>query len=317
MSESALQVRGLEKHFGQTQVLHGVDLDVAPASICGFLGPNGAGKSTTMKILMGLLRPSDGEAWVFGRNVGDDGPAARALIGYLPQHPHFHPYRTCREVLEYVLWLHPGRVTARERRRRIDELLGALGLALLADRRTRNLSGGEAQRLGIAQALVAQPHLLMLDEPAAALDPEGRRDVLELLEGLRGQTTVFYSTHILDDVQRVSDSVVIISNGRVVSQGPIDDLLAFEHSMWTVRVHGQADAARDRLAGEPWVAAIDSRRRGDSDIWTVHVTDDDAARDRMASVLVTERECDVVELHPSDRTLEDAYLSIVGHDDEH
>ncbi len=314
MSESALQIRGLAKHFGQSQVLHGIDIDVAPRSICGFLGPNGAGKSTTMKILMGLLRPSDGEAWVFGRNIGDDGPAARALIGYLPQHPRFPPHQTCREVLEYVLWLHPGRSARVGRKRRIDDLLGAVGLTALADRRTGNLSGGETQRLGIAQALVADPSLLVLDEPAAALDPEGRRDVLDLLGGLRGRTTVFYSTHILDDVQRVSDSALIISGGRIVSQGSIDDLLATEHSMWTVRVQGEVDAARNRLAAEPWVADIDARQRGSSGVWTVHVTDDDIARDRLVSVLLAQRGCDVTEFHPSDRTLEDAYLSIVGHD---
>jgi len=316
MDELALQVNGLEKHFGKTEVLSGVDLAVPRRSIYGFLGPNGAGKSTTMKIVMGLLRASGGSAAVFGRDVRRDGPAARALVGYLPQHPRFHPYRTCRQVLTYVARLYPGGSRGSDLHVRVDELLDAVGLGELANRKTRGLSGGESQRLGLAQALVSEPELLVLDEPAAALDPQGRHDVLQILDGLRGNTTVFYSTHILEDVQRVSDRVAMISHGRIVADGPLAELLTSDDSSWTIRTSGPSDAARGRLGSEPWVTDLHVRKQRESDVWTVRLAAD-APADRLLPVLLEDRSIDVSEFHPSDHTLEDAYLSIVGHDNEH
>jgi len=315
MKDLALEVRGLHKSFGGTEVLRGLDLGVPRHSIYGFLGPNGAGKSTTMKIIMGLVRPSGGQASVFGRDVRRDGPAARALIGYLPQHARFHPYRTCRQVLEYVAALYPGREPRGDLRYRIDELLGSVGLGDFADRRTRGLSGGEAQRLGLAQALVPRPDLLILDEPSAALDPQGRRDILEIIDSLRGRVTIFYSTHILDDVQRVSDSVAVISRGRVVADGPISDLLSGRGSIWRITTTGAGDSTRDRLAAEVWVEDVDLRARGDNQIWSVRLSNDEAS-DRLLGVLLADDSIDIAEFHPSDHALEDAYLAVVGHDNE-
>jgi ABC-2 type transport system ATP-binding protein len=312
MDENALEIHDLQKHFGRHEVLRSIDLAVPVGSICGFLGPNGAGKSTTLKIIMGLLRPSGGRALVFGEDVIRHGAAARARIGFLPQHTRFHPYRSCRDVLTFVAHLYPGHRPRAEVRRRVDELLELVGMADKADRRAGKLSGGEAQRLGIAQALVSDPDLVILDEPAASLDPQGRHDVLSILEQLRGQTTVFYSTHILDDVQRVSDSVAVLAGGEVVAHGPIDELLASPTSAWTIRLDGTLDEARARLAAEPWVADIRAHPRGNQQVWTVQVTDDAAARSEMLPLLVSHEEIDVVEFHPSDRTLEDAYLDIVG-----
>jgi ABC-2 type transport system ATP-binding protein len=308
----ALEIHDLHKHFGRTQALRSVDLAVPVDSIFGFLGPNGAGKSTTMKIVMGLLRPTGGRALVFGEDVRRHGVAARARVGYLPQHTKFHPYRTCRQVLTYVAHLYPGRHRRSELHDRVDELLDAVGLADKANRRAGKLSGGEAQRLGIAQSLVSEPDLLILDEPAASLDPQGRHDVLTLLDSLRGRTTIFYSTHILDDVERVSDTVAILTEGRVVAQGPIHELLATPTTAWTVRLNGDADEAERRLSEEGWVTNIVSRPRGDQQLWTVQVDDDAAAREHLLPLLVGHDTCDVVEFHPSDRTLEDAYLDIVG-----
>ncbi len=315
MADPALEIHDLHKQFGRTQALRSVDLSVPVDSIFGFLGPNGAGKSTTMKIVMGLVRPTGGRALVFGEDVRRHGVAARARIGYLPQHTRFHPYRTCRQVLTYVAHLYPGRHPRAVLNERVDELLDAVGLTDKAGRRAGKLSGGETQRLGIAQALVSEPDLLILDEPAASLDPQGRHDVLTLLDGLRGRTTIFYSTHILDDVQRVSDTVAILTEGRVVAQGPIGELLTTPTTAWTVRLDGEADGARRRLAEEAWVSDIISRPRGDQQLWTVHVDDDAAAREHLLPLLVSDDECDVVEFHPSDRTLEDAYLDIVGAND--
>ena len=312
MVDPALEIHDLQKSFGRTRVLRSVDLTVPTGSIFGFLGPNGAGKSTTLKITMGLLRSSGGRVLVFGEDVGRHGVAARARIGFLPQHTRFHPYRTCRDVLAYVAHLYPGRRSRRELQTRIDELLDLVGMADKARRRAGSLSGGEAQRLGLAQALVSDPDLLILDEPAASLDPQGRHDVLSILDDLRGRTTVFYSTHILDDVQRVSDSVAILTGGEVVAEGPIDQLLETPTSAWTVRLNGAPDDARVRLAAEPWIEDIRSSPRGDQQLWTVRVTDDAVAESRMLPLLVAEDEIDVVEFHPGERTLEEAYLDIVA-----
>ena len=312
MDGTALEIHDLQKSFRRTEVLHSVDLAVPTDSIFGFLGPNGAGKSTTLKIIMGLQRPSGGRALVFGEDVTRHGAAARARIGFLPQDARFHPYRTCRDVLSYVAHLYPGRRPRRELRTRIDELLDLVGMGDKVHRRAGNLSGGEAPRLGSAQALVTDPDLLILDEPAASLDPQGRHDVLTILEGLRGRTTVFYSTHILDDVQRVSDAVAVLSEGEVIAQGPIDELLETPTSAWTVRLNGSTEAARTRLSEEPWIADIRVHPRGQQELWTVRVSDDAAASQRMLPLLVAEDSVDVVEFHPSERTLEDAYLDIVG-----
>ena len=313
MSDLALEVKGLQKHFGSTEVLRNLDLEIPLHSIYGFLGPNGAGKSTTMKIVMGLLRPSGGQAAVFGHDVRRNGPAARAQVGYLPQHVRFHPYRTCRQVLKYVAGLYPGREPRAELEHRIDELLEAVGLRDLADRRTAGLSGGESQRLGLAQALVPQPSLLILDEPAAALDPQGRHDVLEIIDSLRGKATIFYSTHILDDVQRVSDRVAVISGGRIVTDGPISNLLTGDGTTWTIRTTGSDDVTRSRLAAEPWITDIDVKPRGNSEIWSVRLADDSAA-DQLLHMLLANEDVDIAEFHPSDHTLEDAYLTIVRND---
>ena len=313
MADLALEVKGLRKHFGSTEVLRDVDLEIPVHSIYGFLGPNGAGKSTTMKIVMGLLRPSGGRAAVFGHDVRRSGPAARAQVGYLPQHARFHPYRTCRQILVYVAGLYPGREPRGELNGRIDELLEAVGLSDLADRRAGGLSGGESQRLGLAQALVPQPPLLLLDEPAAALDPQGRHDVLGIIESLRGRATIFYSTHILDDVQRVSDRVAVISGGRIVTDGPISDLLTGDGSSWTIRTTGCDDSTMARLTAEPWVTDIDVRPRGDSEIWSVRLADNGSA-DRLLHLLLADEGVDIAEFHPSDHTLEDAYLTIVRND---
>lgn len=316
MADLALQTHDLQKHFGKTEVLRSVDLAVPRHSIYGFLGPNGAGKSTTMKIVMGLLRPSGGRVEVFGRDSQRHGPAARALVGYLPQHPRFQPYRTCRETVLFVAALHPGGSSRRELGHRADELLGAVGLSDFADRRTQGLSGGESQRLGLAQALISEPDLLILDEPAAALDPQGRHDVLGIIEDLRGSTTVFYSTHILEDVQRVSDRVAIISDGRIAAEGPLSDLLAGDQSSWTIRTSGSSQATQARLTAEPWVAGLDVSRRRENDVWTVRLAAG-AAGEQLLPLILADRDLAIAEFHPSDHTLEDAYLAIVGHDNEH
>jgi ABC-2 type transport system ATP-binding protein len=220
-----IETSKLGKTYKNIRALDALNLKVQHNSIFGFLGPNGAGKTTTIKLLLGLIRPSTGSASVFGMDSVSQSVDIRARIGYLPQEPHFYEHMTARQTLIFTAgFFFKGPKKAIEER--VDEMLELVDLAEKADRPIKTLSGGERQRLGIAQAQVNYPDLLILDEPAASLDPLGRRDVLDVMSRLRKYTTVFYSTHILDDVQRVSDTVVILNKGALVAQGSIEELLA-------------------------------------------------------------------------------------------
>jgi ABC-2 type transport system ATP-binding protein len=224
---SAIRTEDLQKVYGKVHALDGLTLNVEQGTIFGFLGPNGAGKSTTIRILTSLAHATAGRAWVGDFEVGDGSDRFHKqianIIGYLPEEPALYPYMTPCELLEYI-----GRLfeyTSVERRQRTQELLALTGLELVSNRRIGGFSRGMRQRLGLAQALVNRPPILFLDEPVSALDPIGRREILEMISSLRGKCTVFMSTHILADVERVCDTVGIINHGRMVVTSRQDELL--------------------------------------------------------------------------------------------
>lgn len=220
---SAIRIEALTKTFGKIRALDGLSLEVEDGTVFGFLGPNGAGKTTTLRILTGLAHADGGNAWVAGLEVGKSAEIP-ARIGYLPEEPAFYSWMTGVETLEMMGKIH--RIGKTERRRRVDEMLEMAGLAEAGKRRVGGYSRGMRQRLGLAQALIHRPQILLLDEPASALDPAGRKDVLSLIEGLRGKCTVFMSTHILADVERICDTVAIIDNGRLITHARREDLIA-------------------------------------------------------------------------------------------
>jgi ABC-2 type transport system ATP-binding protein len=210
----ALAVRGLSKRYGSVEALAGVDLEVREGELVGLLGPNGAGKSTLVKVACGLVRPSRGSAEVGGFPAGSR--AARARLGYLAELFRFPGWTSADEVLQLHQQLTRSTGGARER----TELLELVDLVHARDRRVDGMSKGMQQRLGIAQALVGSPPLLLLDEPTSALDPVGRRTVRGLLEGLRGRgTSVLLNSHLLSEVELVCDRVAILLGGRVVAAG--------------------------------------------------------------------------------------------------
>jgi len=220
-----IRIENLVKTYGSVRALDGLNLEVEPGVVYGFLGPNGAGKTTSMRILSGLARPDSGRAWILDKEIGQPGSDVRALIGVLPEEPAFYGWMTPREYLrDFVAPLYNlhGQVAAR----RADELLKIVGLKDDANRRIGGFSRGMRQRMGLAQALVHRPPVLLLDEPVSALDPAGRKEALDLIETLRGQTTILLSTHILADVERVCDVVGIIARGRLIVQSRRDELLA-------------------------------------------------------------------------------------------
>ncbi|HMQ32008.1 MAG TPA: ABC transporter ATP-binding protein [Chloroflexaceae bacterium] len=306
-----IETRGLAKSFGAVQALRGVDLQVPRRTICGFLGPNGAGKTTLIKLLLGLSRPTAGQATIFGRDIVAESVAIRERVGYLPQQPRFIDYMSARENLHFAARF-SFRGPPATLRARCDEMLALVGLEGRADRPISGFSGGERQRLGIALAQVHQPDLLILDEPASALDPLGRQAVLAIMERLRERTTIFFSTHILDDVQRVSDTVAILSAGRIVASGPIARLLGGQgDTAYTVTVRGAPAGLRERLALLPWVTRAEETRRDGLSTWHVGVRDERAAEAELLRHVLADGEVTVTEFGRRRYELEDVFVALV------
>ena len=210
-------------------VLRGVSLSVEPGEVYGFLGPNGAGKTTSMKCLLGLLRPDAGSIEIFGRPGHE--PSARAKLGYLPEHPYFYPHLTGRELLHYfarLFGISPG-----DRKRRANQLLELVGIADNADLPLRQFSKGMMQRIGLAQALINDPELVVLDEPMSGLDPIGRREMKDIILGLKDKgATIFFSSHILADAEALCDRVGLLFDGRIIRESAVDELLEQRVRFW-------------------------------------------------------------------------------------
>ncbi|CAH1205108.1 putative ABC transporter ATP-binding protein YxlF [Paenibacillus plantiphilus] len=214
-----LTVKGLTKSFESTQAVNSIGFTIHEGRCVALLGPNGAGKTTAIRMLTGLIAPTSGDIEFHGIGPGAD---RRSLIGFLPQVPAFYNWMTGREFLIYA-----GRLcglSAKEAQTRSSELLERVGIASAAKRRIAGYSGGMKQRLGLAQALIHRPKLLILDEPVSALDPIGRREVMELLRSLKLETTVLFSTHVLHDAEELCDDVLIMRAGRIAVGGSIQDI---------------------------------------------------------------------------------------------
>lgn len=318
--DGVIRTEALSKRYGNVLALTRLDLEVPRHSIFGLLGPNGSGKSTLMKLLLGLVRPSSGRASVFGLDVAQSSVAIRSRVGFLAQEPRFYGHLSARETLRFVLRFFDA-VPTTEHERRVAEALAVVGLERKADRPVRGFSGGERQRLGIAQAAVHAPDLIILDEPAAALDPMGRSDVLAILRQLRDRATVVYSTHILDDVQRVSDRVAILDAGRLVAHAPVADLLAARQgTSYRLVLAGASPELRRELQALPWVSSIAStpaageREEGQLAAWTVVATDAAAAESGLLRHVLRDPAVSVKEFGRVAVALEDVFLELVGGD---
>ena len=223
-----LEVQGLTKEFRvgfwgtRVRVLSDLSLKVRKGEVFGYLGPNGAGKTTTLKLIMGLLKPTSGRARIFGRDSWDCSITQK--VGFLPENPYFYEYLTGRELLNFYGQLVGLRSV--ERRDTTERLAKLVHLSAAIDHPLRKYSKGMLQRIGLAQALLNDPDLVLLDEPMSGLDPIGRREIRDLIIGLKGQgKTVFFSSHILPDVELLCDRVGILVGGRLVAQGPLDEML--------------------------------------------------------------------------------------------
>ena len=249
----AVEARRLRKQYrggagrGLVLALDGLDLRVPRGATVGLLGPNGSGKSTTIRLLLGLHRPTAGSASVLGLPAGH--PDARRRTGYLSEEADLHPFLTARETVETSGALHGMDRAAR--RKGAEELLERVGLAAEKDRRVEGFSRGMKRRVGLAAALVHGPELLILDEPTAGLDPVGRDGLLALLEDCRGRgTTVLLSSHVLSDVERLCDRVAILGQGRLAAEGTLEEVLRREGSHTLEVLGSDAAVAAARAAAE-------------------------------------------------------------------
>jgi ABC-2 type transport system ATP-binding protein len=264
----AIDVCGLARTFRspllkrRVPAVRDVSFTVARGEIFGLLGPNGAGKTTTIKMLLGLVKPDRGVARILGHEVPSK--ASRAKLGFLPENPYFYDHLTGRELLDYYGGLFG--IPRAERRKRAQEMLERVGIAYAADQPLRKLSKGMMQRIGMAQALISDPEVLILDEPMSGLDPVGRKEFRDiLLERRRAGTAVMFSSHILPDVEMVADRVAILSNGAVAKAGSLSELLDRSAEGVEVSAAGLSEEAAGRLAA----SASSHERRADLDRFIV------------------------------------------------
>jgi ABC-2 type transport system ATP-binding protein len=284
MTTPAITVEGLTRRFGAVTAVDALSFTVPVGSVTGFLGPNGAGKTTTLNVLVGLGVADAGAASVLGVSVGRDALEAKRLVGYLPEEPLFPGWMSARDAVTFAARL--AGISASVARTRADDVLERVGLAEAAHRRVSGFSRGMRQRLGLAQAIVHAPPVLLLDEPSSALDPAGRRDALALVAGLAGEHTVLLSTHILADVERVCERAVVIHRGRLLAEAPIAEIkgrLAAAEA--EVAVTGDAGPVRAALEAQACVASVEAEQVGEHTRLRVRPADAEAARTALPQVL--------------------------------
>jgi ABC-2 type transport system ATP-binding protein len=303
-----IRIVGLTKEFRlglrrrRSLAVNGLDLEVEPGEIFGFLGPNGAGKTTTIKILMGLIYPTSGTAWILDREIGD--VAVKREIGFLPEAPYFYEYLTSEEFLRFYGQIFGLGGTALVKK--IDQMLEMVKLTEARRLPLRKFSKGMLQRIGLAQALINDPKVVILDEPMSGLDPIGRRDVRDVILHLRDQgKTVFFSTHILPDVEMICDRVGILVKGHLRAVGAVQDLVgAGAVTSVEIVVQGLAESGVQE-AGRLGGTVV---QRGDQ----VLIKLEDATKVNHMLEVIRRHAGRLVSLVPHKRSLEDLFLKEVG-----
>jgi ABC-2 type transport system ATP-binding protein len=307
---SAIKCEDLTKCYGALMALDGLTIEVPERSIFGFLGPNGSGKTTMIKLLMGMSRPSAGLAWVNGKKVVADDPEMRMSIGYLPDVPNFYNWMTGSEFVQFVGELY--HLPPADNISRCEELLELTGLQKSGKRKIGGYSRGMKQRLGLAQALMNRPKVLFLDEPCSALDPMGRRDVLNIILKIKESTTVFMSTHILSDVERVCDSLAIINKGKLITTSTVDALhQRFALSSFDIEFDDNPAGFTILLQKQPWIQRVDALGNNNTTGLCVHAGDVQAAK-RELPKLIAASGLSLVRYEMTMPSLEDIFVRLVG-----
>lgn len=304
--EFAVETQNLVKCFSSYRAVDGLDLKVPHGSIYGFLGPNGAGKTTTIKMLTGLSRPTSGDIRICGRAVSFGSLKNRADIGYLPDVPCFYDWMNAEEFLRFT-----GELFALDKKHlkeRMEYLLQLVGLKGVK-KKIAGYSRGMKQRLGIAQALINDPRVVFLDEPTSALDPVGRKEVMDIIAQLSGKVTVFFSTHILSDVERVCDRVVILNKGKVMLEDKMEQLReTYAAKVVALELEQGAEQLLERLRGEKWLERGSREENGEI---RLSVRDAREAQLRIP-VILAESGLAIRKFSFVEPTLEDIFLKVVN-----
>ena len=301
-----LALAHVQKDFGELRVLRDLSFSVPEHSVFGLIGKNGAGKTTTMKLILGFLRLSGGEIRVCGERVAYGGAKTNRHIGYLPDVPEFYGYMKPREYLKLcgqIAGMEPGRIRART-----EELLAMVGLAD-ARRRIGGFSRGMKQRLGIAQALLGEPRLLICDELTSALDPVGRKEVLDILSAAGQQTAILFSTHILSDVERICDRIGILDKGRIVRQGKLSEIRN-TYRQDTVRLELAGKTGAERLSAACGRLPFVTKAAATENVVTLRLSDAEA-QGRQILGLVLQEQAPLLKYEVLEPSLEDVFLEAV------
>jgi ABC-2 type transport system ATP-binding protein len=302
----------LTKTFGSLTAISDVSFEVERGEIMGFLGPNGAGKSTTMRILGGVFPPTSGHAVVAGYDVVADSLRARSVVGYFPERVSLYLDMTVGEYLTYVAQMKG--VAANRQRMEVERALGSCGIVPVAHRLVGTLSKGYRQRVGIAQALVGQPRVLILDEPTAGLDPEQVAEMRRLIRSLRGDSTVILSTHILSEVEATCDRVIIINKGRVLAVDTPQNLnqRLRQTSQIHLEVQAPPEVVTSRLRSVPGVLAVEVQGPPTNGAIALLVATEKHLDLRAAvAATIAAEQWGLLELRPVTLSLEDIFLSLV------
>jgi ABC-2 type transport system ATP-binding protein len=306
-----IEVSHLTKRYGPVTAVDDISFRVEKGEILGFLGPNGAGKTTTMRVLTGYMPATDGRAVVAGLDVFAQPIEAKRRIGYLPETPPLYPEMTVREYLTFVAHIKIGKLTKSDRAMRVDHVMKRAHVDDMASRHCSKLSKGYRQRVGLAQAIIHDPEVLILDEPTAGLDPKQIIETRELIRNLAGDHTIILSTHILPEVAQTCQRVVIINKGRVVAEDTPDNLTHQLAGAASLYVQVEADGeARDVLAAIPGVLQVTpADRQGQRTGFEVESAPHQDVRREVARAIV-DKGWGLLELRPMRMSLEDIFLQL-------
>ena len=306
-----IEVENLVKRYGTLPVLHGVTFTVQKGEILGFLGPNGAGKSTTMKIITGFMPQNEGSVKVAGLDITKDSLKIREKLGYLPENCPLYLDMTVNEYLRFVA--EAKKVPAKELKSKISKAMDSTGISLVSHKIIAKLSKGYKQRVGLAQAIVNDPEVLILDEPTVGLDPKQIIEIRDLIRNMAGERTVILSTHILPEVSVTCQRVVIINKGRVIAEDTPDNLTKNLKKSLEIhlKVEGEENKIKSILSGVKGVLNIKSKSSGKDfyDLVLEVTKDQDIRRD--ISSLIINNDLGLYEMHQKEASLEDIFLQLV------
>jgi len=312
-----IEVRHLSRNFGAVKAIEDVTFDVRKGEIVGFLGPNGAGKTTTMRILTGYIPATSGTAKVAGFDVQEQSLEVRKRIGYMPENPPLYGDMTVESYLHFVAKIKG--VDGKLRKRNVEKVMEQVEIKDVRHRLIRTLSKGYKQRVGLAQALVHDPEVLILDEPTIGLDPKQIREVRTLIKNLAGEHTVILSTHILPEVSMTCERVIIINKGRIVAEDTPDNLTARLAGSQRVvmEVEGPVDSVISALRAVPGVMSVTADRAGGDSrsVFTVETSVGKDLRKELARTVV-EKGWGLYELRTVEMSLEDVFLHLVTQEEE-